>query len=64
MSGANLRNANLRKANLIGCNINEAELNGADLTGVIINEQEEYEGILHIGVSHRWVTWAGNYSYS
>jgi len=56
-----LNGANLYKANLIDSNINEAEFIGVDLTTTIITELEMTGEILHIGLSHKWITWAGSY---
>jgi hypothetical protein len=34
---------------------------GVDLTTTIITEFEITGEILHIGLSHKWITWAGSY---
>jgi uncharacterized protein YjbI with pentapeptide repeats len=51
----------LHNTNLIDSNINEAEFVGVDLTTTIMTEFEITGEILHIGLSHKWVTWAGSY---
>ncbi|MEM1168096.1 MAG: hypothetical protein AAGJ08_03140 [Cyanobacteria bacterium P01_H01_bin.35] len=36
-------------------------MSGADLTGANVNQTELSEACSHLGVSHKWVTWAGTH---